>query len=109
MVEEADNLILRMLREIRSKLDEHDKRFAEIDQRLVMIVEHMDARFDEVDERFDDMRMVVSHGLGLATATDVRSRHQEARVKSQESWRVKVDDTLAKIDQRFRTLEGEPR
>ena len=99
MADDPDNLILRMLREIRGKLDEHDSKFARIDERFAQIdarfaridaqfeqlVTHMDQRFDDVDARFDDMKLLVSHALGLSTATDIRSREHDARMRSAEA------------------------
>ena len=119
MADNPDNLILRMLREIRGKLDEHDTKFARIDERFAQIdarfaridaqfeqvVAHMDQRFDDVDARFDDMKLVVSHALGLSTATDIRQREHDARMRSAEAWRQRVDQAVTDLNQRVKKLE----
>ncbi len=126
MADNPDNLILRMLREIRGKLDEHDTkfaqiigrfgeidgrfaqidgRFARIDAQFEQVVTHMDQRFDDVDQRFDDMKLLISHALGLSTATDFRSREHDARIRSAEAWRQRVDQAVAELNQRVKRLE----
>lgn len=50
MAEEPDNLVLRLLREIREKLDEQSDRFAAIDR---------------LEKLFDEMRGYVNHALGM--------------------------------------------
>ena len=119
MADDPDNLILRMLREIRGKLDEHDVklaqidarfapidgRFARIDAQFEQVVAHVDERFDDMDARFDDMKLLVSHALGLSTATDIRSREHDARLRSAEAWRQRVDQAVADLNRRIDKLE----
>jgi hypothetical protein len=57
MADEPDNLVLVQLREIRTTLADHSKRF-----------DRMDERFDRIDKRFDDFHLLVTHALGLGMA-----------------------------------------
>jgi len=51
---EPDNLVLRLLREIRERLDEQSDRFAAIDR-----------RFDRLEKRFDETRRYADRVLGI--------------------------------------------
>ena len=55
MADEPDNLVLVHLREIRAKLEEHDRRF-----------DSMEKRFDKLDKRLDDTHETAIFGVGLA-------------------------------------------
>jgi septal ring factor EnvC (AmiA/AmiB activator) len=61
MPDQPEDLTLRLLRDIRAKLDEHDKRF-----------DAHDKRFDTLEERMDDLRTSMTYGLGLAMHAQVR-------------------------------------
>lgn len=112
MVDDPDSLILKMLREIRGKLDEHDARFVQIDGRFVraderfeQLVAHLDVRFDDLEGRFDEMKLLVSHALGLSTANDIRLREHDGRLKSGEAWRQRVDQAVRDLTNRVGKLE----
>jgi hypothetical protein len=94
MVDEPDNMVLRMLREIRAKQDEHDVRFAKIDARF----EQIDTRFDQVDTRFDhigkeleEVKFQVTYGLGVSSINHLKVRE--------------VDHRMTDFDTRLKRLE----
>lgn len=110
MVDEPESLVLRMLREIRGKLDEHDRRFEQIEQRFDAVdrrFEHMDSRFDGLEERFDELRDVVTHAFGLTAANDVKLRQHTVRLKDADGWRQRTEETLTALDQRVGKLEDQ--
>ena len=80
VADEPDNMILRLLREIRAKQDEHSSVLSEHGQRLKMI----DRRLDEVHETMYTV-------AGLAAHSNVR--HDS------------VADRLEAIEERVRKLE----
>ena len=56
------NLVLSELKYIRTKLDEHDKKFAEYDQKFDTLITELkgifntiDKRFNEIDKKFDEI------------------------------------------------------
>ena len=61
MTEDSSNLILRLLRDIRVRLDEHDKRF-----------DRMEQRFDKIDQRLEEMHESMYTALGLAAHSNIR-------------------------------------
>lgn len=70
MVDETDNLVLQLLREMRTTLEEHSKRFDRVDQRLEELHEtlytvagaavHANIRHDTVAERLKTLEERVS-------------------------------------------------
>ena len=70
MVDETENLVLQLLREIPATLGEHSKRFDRIDQRLVEVREtlytvagaavHANIRHDTIAERLKTLEARVS-------------------------------------------------
>lgn len=102
MVDEPENMTLRMLGEIRAKQDDHEKRF---DARF----DSLETRFDNLETRFEEMRLYVNHALGLGTANDIRLREHEARLKSEEARRKRMDADFAELERRLHKVEDEPR
>ena len=78
------------LRGIKTKLEEHDR------------------RFDGLDGRMDEMHLLVNHALGLGMANQVKIRDLEARQRADEAWQVLVDERCAEFERRLGTLEEEP-
>ena len=68
MAKEPDNLVLKMLREIRSTLDKHEERF-----------DKMDKRFDKLDKKLDDMAGGLTYSLGFSMQANLR--HEGVRQK----------------------------
>ena len=94
MVDEPDNMVLRLLREIRATLDDHSARLARMDARF----DRMDARFDQVDARFDhvdkeleEVKFQVTYGLGVSSINNLKARE--------------VDLRMTEFDRRLKTLE----
>jgi polyhydroxyalkanoate synthesis regulator phasin len=54
MAKEPDNLVLKMLREIRARLDRHEQ------------------RFDKIDKKLDDMSESLTYALGLSLKANVQ-------------------------------------
>lgn len=69
MVDEPENTVLVMLREIRSKLDEQSDVLSDHTQ-----------RFERMEKRLDDLSKVVRYSLGQSTETQFRQSQQEERV-----------------------------
>ena len=54
MAKEPDNLVLKMLQEIRARLDKHEE------------------RFDKLDKKLDDMAGSLTYSLGFSMQANVR-------------------------------------
>ena len=67
MANDADNLVLTQLREIRATLAGHSARFDRIDERFAEMDERFDQiseRFDQIEKRLEDVHDLVDHGQG---------------------------------------------
>jgi hypothetical protein len=73
MPDEPDNMVLRILREIRGILDEHSD----------MHRRHQHA-FDELNKRIAAWHETTATGVGLAVHANVRSESIEARLQNLE-------------------------
>lgn len=69
MVDEPDNLLLRLLRDIRAKQDEHDKRF-----------DAHDTRFDELHKAIEDWKETTATGVGFAAHANIRTDALEKEI-----------------------------
>lgn len=67
---EPDNLMLRLLREIREKLDEQSDRFTAIDR-----------CFDRLEMRFDEMRGYINHALVMGVTSHLKGEEHDTRLK----------------------------
>jgi len=75
MAKEPDNIVLKLLREIREKQDDHDKRFSKIDKKL------------------DELSDSVTYALGLSAHANVR--HEAVQKKIDE-----IEKRLKKLEAR---------
>ena len=69
MADEPDNLVLQLLRGIRSTLDEHSSRFDAIEvvlREVRLTVAGHDLRFDALDERIETIREGTVSAIGFA-------------------------------------------
>ncbi|MBV9289212.1 MAG: hypothetical protein JO288_15585 [Hyphomicrobiales bacterium] len=66
MANEPDNIVLALLREIRSKLDEHST-----------MLSGVDGRIRHLEKQFDDLHVAVTYSLGQSSETQTR---QGARI-----------------------------
>lgn len=82
MPDEPQDLTLRLLREIRAKLDEHDKRF-----------DRHDRRFDVLDKRLDEVRQGMTYALGIATHGNIR--HDVVQGKLED-----IEARLSRLEER---------
>jgi hypothetical protein len=69
MAKEPDDLVLRLLREIRAKQDEHSR-----------LLEDHTAQFAHLEARFDDFNREMTYALGLGTRALVKDKEQDARL-----------------------------
>jgi polyhydroxyalkanoate synthesis regulator phasin len=70
MAEEPENLILKMLREIRAKQEEHDGRF-----------DKHDAQFRELRKAIEDWQETTSTGVGFAAHAHLRTQAMEKEIE----------------------------
>lgn len=75
------------LRGIKTKLEEHDR------------------RFDGIEGRFDGMNLLVNQALGLGMANEIRIRDLEVRQRADDAWQVLVDQKCADFERRLGSLE----
>jgi predicted membrane GTPase involved in stress response len=78
MAKEPDDLVLRLLREIRAKQDEHTH-----------LLEEHSARFVQLDARLDELNREMTYALGLGTRAVVKDKEQDAR----------LNDLFSKVEQ----------
>ena len=69
MSEDATSLILRLLRDIRAKLDAHDGRF-----------DSHDAQFVKLNKKIDDWQETTATALGLASHANIRNTAIETQI-----------------------------
>jgi len=69
MAKEPDNLVLKMLREMREILDDHTRRF-----------EAHDRRFDELQKSIGDWQETTSTGTGFAMHANIRTQALEKEI-----------------------------
>lgn len=94
MVDEPDNLVLQMLREIRATQQEHSEKFKQIDVRFKEIdarFDHVDARFDHINKELEEVKFQVTYGLGVSSINHLKARE--------------VGHRMTDFDQRLKRLE----
>ena len=69
MAEEPDNILLRLLRDIRAKQDDHDKRF-----------DAHDRRFDDLEKAIEDWKETTATGVGFAAHANIRTEALEKEI-----------------------------
>jgi predicted membrane GTPase involved in stress response len=69
MAKEPDDLVLRLLREIRAKQDEHSR----------LLEEHTD-QFAQLNSRLDELNREMTYALGLGTRAVVKDKEQDTRL-----------------------------
>jgi hypothetical protein len=94
MANEADNLVLVQLREIRATLVEHSARFDQIDK-----------RFDQLDKRFEDFHALTSHTLMLGTTNALKSQELERRQEFGEGEQRRMRDRMDEFERRLARIE----
>jgi chaperonin cofactor prefoldin len=95
MAKDPDNLVLTLLREVRAKLDAHDKRF-----------DHADKRFDKIDERFDGLDYKLTHVFGFAAMASLGAKHAETKVSDLADRQTQLESQVTAIDQRLKAVEN---
>jgi hypothetical protein len=73
MAKEPDNLVMKMLIEIRGRLDKHEERFDKIDK-----------RFDQVDKKLEDMSETLAYSLGISMHANVRHEGVQKKLDALE-------------------------
>jgi tetrahydromethanopterin S-methyltransferase subunit G len=95
MANEADNLVLVQLREIRTTLADHSAQFTRINERL-----------DQMDKRFKDFHALTNHTLMLSTATDLRMRDLDRRYEFSECEQRRLTGRMDDFERRLSDVEG---
>jgi ABC-type Fe3+-citrate transport system substrate-binding protein len=92
--DQPENLVLHLLREIRAKQDEHDRRFSEHDK-----------HFKDMRKDIEDMKTQIVFALGTTTSNHLRTSELEA-------WRAEAErrqrDVEALMDDIHRRLKQDP-
>jgi hypothetical protein len=89
MADDPDSMVLRLLRDIRSKiekLDDHDK------------------RFDKIEKKLDLTHFQLTHSLGLSGMANLQSQHTSERVESLEERQKRFEDGMAEIQRRVKEM-----
>jgi hypothetical protein len=94
MANEADNLVLLQLREIRATLAEHSAQFVQ-----------MNERFDQLDKRFDDFHALTSHTLMLGTTNSLKSQELERRYEFSEGEQRRLRERMDEFESRLSKVE----
>jgi hypothetical protein len=76
MAKEPDNLVLKMLREIRARFDKHEE------------------RFDKIDKKLDDMWESFTYALGLSLHVNVRHQSVQQRRHTLEQRVEKLEERV---------------
>ena len=97
MAQEPDNLVHVHLREMRGEL-----------KGITVKLEEHDRRFDQIDKRLDDFHLLVNHALGLGTMNQHRSRELEARHDLADAWQRRVEQRFDQIERRLAKVEEKP-
>ena len=95
MPDEPDNLVLRLLREIRSKQDEHSAK-----------MEDHDKRFDRLDRRLGPMQFQLTHTFGLAGMSNLQAQRTDERVEQVEERQKRFDEMIAEFRRRVAEMEA---
>lgn len=78
--EDGTSLILRLLRDIRGKLDDHDRRFDDHDQQFALL-----------NKKIDDWQETTATSFGLASHANIRN--------------TAIEEQIAALARRVETLE----
>ena len=97
MADEPESHTLRLLRDIRAKVEELGAVRAKLD-------EH-DKRFDRLDKQGDEMRQYVSYALGVGAMHGIKLREVDARQEEQVARDKRMDDLMAEIERRLKKVE----
>ena len=80
-------MTLRLLREVRAKQDDHDR------------------KLDVLSQRFDEMRGYVVHALGLGSMNDMEAQELAARMEAGEVYRRRIDEKFIDRERRLTRVE----
>src|SRR5262245_5730287 len=96
MANEANNLVLVQVREIRATLAEHSAQFV-----------RMNERFDQLDKRFEDFHALTSHTLMLGTTNSLKSQDLERRYEFGEGEQRRLSDRMDDFERRLTKVEDQ--
>ena len=94
MTEETENLVLVQLRDIRSKLEGLDGRFARMEQ-----------RFDNMDKGFETLRFQLTHTFGIAGMANTQAIRADEKADDAVTLFKRTDERLLDVERRVRVLE----
>jgi hypothetical protein len=91
MANESDNLVLVLLREMRSSFDKVTSKLAE-----------HDARFDKLEKSFEQFKVHSTYAMGLASSTNLQCMHTEAKVEEIEARQKQLAADFKKLEHEVR-------
>jgi tetrahydromethanopterin S-methyltransferase subunit G len=94
MAQEPENLVLTLLRDIRSDLGDVKTKLTEHDK-----------RFDSMDKRLDTLTAQVTYSFGMAGMANTHVGVVENRVDSLEDWKKQVERAQAELARRLARVE----
>jgi hypothetical protein len=74
-------------------------------QGITAKLEEHDRRFDQIDKRMDDFHLLVNHALGLGTMNQHKARELEAPHDLADTWQRRVEDRFDQIERRLAKVE----
>ena len=74
-------------------------------QGITAKLEEHDRRFDQIDRRFDDFHLLVNHALGLGTLNQHKARELEARHDLADAWQRRTEERFDQIERRLAKVE----
>ena len=93
MANEAENLVLIQLREIRAKLEKLEK------------LDSLERRLDAFKAEADQWKGYITHIFGLASMSNLRNDALEAGISEKEMRLKRIEQLAALIDRRVTRLE----
>ena len=90
MTEDTENIVLRLLREIRAKQDEHSAQFVSVEQRMTTL-----------ERKMDDVNESVAYALGVSAHANIAYETTGQRLD-------RLTETVADLKARLEALEQHP-
>jgi hypothetical protein len=94
MTREPDNLVLQMLREIRSTLADHTATLADLDQ-----------KFGDLDKKFDEQKFFMTHTFGVAGMANMQSGLVDTKVEQLAARQKATEAKQAELEKRLERVE----
>ncbi|WP_140940815.1 hypothetical protein [Prosthecodimorpha hirschii] len=85
MADEPDNVVLKLLRELRAEQIEQGKK-----------MDRLELRLDRMDKRMEEQRHSVLYALGLGTSAGLRIEEHDAKFDEVQAKLDKIEELLTK-------------